>query len=76
MIRRIRTLEELQGVVDHGNGFIYNDFGGRDPKMCPIHSVSCRWVATMLEVDPGALSVQKLWSSNLQELLAELVVFV
>jgi len=68
-VRRIRTREELEGVVNEGRGFLYNDFGGRIPRNCPIHHVTCGQVPRMLAVKSGTLSVKKAWSESLEELL-------
>lgn len=70
MIRLIDTREQLEKVVREAAGFVYNDFRGRDPKMCPVHAASCSWLAGMLKVAPGRLSVKKVWSDSLPELLA------
>jgi hypothetical protein len=69
MVRQIRTRAELAAVVTAGAGYLYNDFGGGNPKMCPIHAVRCPWVKTMLNVADGRLSVSKLWSDSLPELV-------
>ena len=66
----IRTREELEDVVRCGRGFLYNDFGGSNPRMCPLHAIQCTWVDRMLAVNPGYLSVKKVWSESLQELLS------
>ena len=71
MIREIRTAEQLTGLIQSGIGYLYNDFGGRDSKMCPIHSVGCRWIPSMLRPSTGTLGVPKLWSDDLDELVAE-----
>jgi hypothetical protein len=72
MIVRIATLEQLDSVVHTGQGYLYNDFGGRDPRYCPIHRVgTCNQIGRMLAVRPGALSVKKLWSDQLAELIGE-----
>lgn len=71
MIREIRTAEQLIALISSGVGFLYNDFGGRDPRMCPIHSMRCRWVPTMLRQPSGSLGVPKLWSDDLNALVAE-----
>lgn len=73
MIDIIRTREQLATLVNTGAGYLYNDFGGSDPKNCPVHSVACRWVRTMLDVRPGPLGVKKLWSASLEELVAHLL---
>lgn len=70
MIREIRTAEQLAELIAARVGFLYNDFGGRDPKMCPIHSMGCRWIPTMLRPSTGKLGVPKLWCDNLGELVA------
>lgn len=72
MIRDIRTAEELRELIDAGQGYVYNDFGGRDPKMCPIHSITCRWVVTMLKPASGRLGVPKIWADSVDELTAEI----
>lgn len=72
MIRDVRTAESLRELIDAGQGFIYNDFGGRDPKMCPIHSITCRWVPTMLKPASGRLGVGKVWAESIEELIAEI----
>ena len=69
MICVIGTREELEDVIQQDAGFLYNDFGGRDPKMCPIHQVGCSWIRTMLNMALGPLSVKKTWSDSLSELL-------
>jgi len=66
----IHTREELAQVMRSGTGYIYNDFGGSDPKMCPVHTVSCTWIDRMLAVKPGPLSVRKVWAGDLPELLS------
>lgn len=71
MIHEIRTAEQLTGLIHSGVGYLYNDFGGRDPKMCPIHSVGCRWIPSMLRPSTGKLGVPKLWCEDLDELVAE-----
>lgn len=71
VVRGITTREELVDVLDRGEGYLYNDFGGRDPKMCPIHDVGCASLARMITVKPGYLGVRKLWSDSLPELIGE-----
>ncbi len=70
MIREIRTAEQLAELIAARMGFLYNDFGGRDPKSCPIHSMGCRWIPTMPRPSTGKLGVPKLWCDNLGELVA------
>lgn len=64
MIETIRTREELERVIARGTGYLYNDFGGRDPKLCPVHAVRCTWVESMTRVKPGTLGVKKLWGDS------------
>jgi hypothetical protein len=71
MIREIRTAEQLIDLMRSGAGYLYNDFGGRDPKMCLVHAMGCQWIATMIKPPTGRLGVPKLWSDTLAELLAE-----
>ncbi len=71
MIREIRTSEQLLELIRSGVGYLYNDFGGRDPKMCPIHSMGCRWIPTMVRQPSSRLGVPKLWSDDLDALVAE-----
>ena len=71
VIREIRTAEQLTELIRSGVGYLYNDFKGRDPKMCPIHAMGCRWIPTMLKPPTGKLGVPKLWSDSLAELVAE-----
>ena len=68
-MRTITTREELAEITRLGEGFLYNDFGGADPQMCPVHAMRCTWIDRMLAVEPGRLSVKKIWSADLQELL-------
>lgn len=71
MIQDIRTAEALREPIDAGRGYLYNDFGGGNPKMCPIHSIGCRWVVTMLKPASGRLTYAKIWADTLEELTAE-----
>jgi hypothetical protein len=64
MVRRIQARAELVAFIDAGEGYLYNDFGGRDPKMCPIHRARCRSLSLMLAVREGKLSVGKLCSAG------------
>ena len=73
MIETVRTREELERLVARGEGYLYNDFGGRDPKMCPVHAIGCMWVERMTRVKPGALGVKKLWSPSLEELVSGVI---
>lgn len=73
MIETIRTREQLEQVIARGVGYLYNDFGGRDPKQCPVHSVRCTSLARMTQVKPGTLGVKKLWSESLEELVTEVI---
>lgn len=73
MIETIRTREELGRVIARGTGYLYNDFGGRDPKLCPVHAVRCTSVERMADVKPGTLGVKKLWSESLAELVTEVI---
>jgi len=68
--RIIQTREELEQVVQRGIGFIYNDFGGTNPKDCPLHTVGCTWISRMLDVKPGPLSVKKVWCDDLSGMLS------
>ncbi len=70
VLRTITTREELQEVIDRRRGYLYNDYGGREPRLCPIHDLAtCPWLASMLRVAPGPLSLRKLWSEDLPELI-------
>ena len=71
MIRDIRTAEAMRELIDAGEGYVYNDFGGGDPKLCPIHSITCRWVVTMLKPASGRLTYTKIWADTIEELTAE-----
>jgi hypothetical protein len=73
MVETIRSRVELEELIERGEGYLYNDFGGADPKACPVHSVRCPWVRRMLAVRPGPLGVKKLWSPSLEELVRELL---
>jgi len=73
MIREIRTRAALVEFIDAGEGYLYNDFGGRNPKLCPIHHGGCRSLARMLSVPEGELSVHKLCSPLLADLVAEVI---
>jgi hypothetical protein len=73
VIETVRTREELERLVARGEGYLYNDFGGRDPKMCPVHAIGCVWVERMTRVKPGALGVKKLWSPSLEELVSGVI---
>lgn len=72
MIVRIETAEALRERMERGEGYLYNDFGGRDPRMCPIHAMRCRWIATMLKPPSGRLGVPKLCSDDFDELVGEI----
>lgn len=72
MIREILTAEQLSDLIEAGVGYLYNDFGGRDPKLCPIHAIGCRWVPSMRRPKSGRLGVRKLWSNDLDALIAEI----
>lgn len=71
MIREIRTAEQLAELIQTGAGYLYNDFGGHNPKLCPIHAMGCHWIPTMMRPSTGRLGVPKLWSDDLEELVAE-----
>lgn len=71
MVREIATAEQLSELIRVGSGYLYNDFGGSDPKACPIHAVGCRWVRKMLTSTSGRLTVPKLWGDDLDGLVAE-----
>ena len=73
MVREIRTAEQFSELIEAGVGYLYNDFGGQQPKLCPIHAMDCRWIPSMLRPATGKLGVPKLWSTNLDELVAEIV---
>ena len=71
MIRDIRTAEELARLIERGRGYLYNDFGGRNPRFCPIHHVRCRSVPRMLQPSHDRLTVPKIWSEELHQLVTE-----
>ena len=70
MIRDIRTREELERVVQRGQGYLFNAFDRANQKNNPIHAVLCSQVPRMLQVRAGTLSVKKVWSDSLVELIA------
>ena len=69
MILKVQTRDQLKQVIQRGAGFLYNDFGSKEPDLNPVHSVSCRWSERMLDVRDGDLAVSKVWSEDLDELM-------
>ncbi|HNO77966.1 MAG TPA: hypothetical protein PKN33_07880 [Phycisphaerae bacterium] len=69
MIEHISTREQLIELIGMGAGFLYNDFGGSNPKHCPVHEFPCAGIKRMLYVNPGPLAVPKVWSDNRTELV-------
>lgn len=47
------------GIIQRGEGFIYNDFGTQFrwdlPDFNKLHKASCRWVRTMTHISEGKL---------------------
>lgn len=72
MIQEVSNRDQLESIVRAGRGYLYNDFGGRDPKMCPIHAVTCQWVSHMLKPVAPKLTVRKIWSDDLSALIAKI----
>src|SRR5689334_13365913 len=73
VLTTITTRAELEQRIAEARGFLYNDYGGRNPQLCPIHDLAaCPWLASMVRVAPGPLTVSKLWSTDLAELVREI----
>ena len=74
----ITKYEQILLVVEAREGYLYNDFGGGNPAMCGIHSLRqcdrriCFDGMLRVKNQNAPLSVKKIWSESLEELLEHL----